>query len=282
MINAIIKNKGNTLIVQFPVGLYSLYEMTSSIGISVGPKMIRLTDNDEDDVQVKLFSENDFGKHLLRVLNEENSVADANLLVFVVQNAYEAIRDNLKEKIISDQYSTMKEVIDDIHTMTQNAGPIKMDFYCPLTGIVDNSEDGSFAVDSKFLRDYAWAIEEAIAKYNNLDEHNMAEYFDRDVALKNKLTCMSWGVELYRGRLFGKISCSLKEEMTDSEEEIMKDWIAGQNSDGWGEGFEQRAIDTEDGDLYVSFWESSYDYAVMAREELDEYIDNQSMTMGGM
>ena len=282
MINAVIKNKGNTLIVQFPVGLYSLYEMTSSIGISVGPKMIRLTDNDEDDVQVKLFSENDFGKHLLRVLNEENSVADANLLVFVVQNAYEAIRDNLKEKIISDQYSTMKEVIDDIHTMTQNAGPIKMDFYCPLTGIVDNSEDGSFAVDSKFLRDYAWAIEEAIAKYNNLDEHNMAEYFDRDVALKNKLTSMSWGVELYRGRLFGKISCSLKEEMTDSEEEIMKDWITGQNSDGWGEGFEQRAIDTEDGDLYVSFWESSYDYAVMAREELDEYIDNQSMTMGGM
>ena len=90
----------------------------------------------------------------------------------------------------------------------------------------------------------------------------------------------SW--QLYRGRLFGKISCSLKEEMTDSEEEIMKDWITGQNSDGWGEGFEQRAIDTEDGDLYVSFWESNYDYAVMAREELDEYIDNQSMTMGGM
>lgn len=282
MINAIIKNKGNTLIVQFPVGLYSLYEMTSSIGISVSPKMIRLSDNDEDDVQVKLFSENDFGRHLLRVLNEENSVADANLLVFVVQNAYEAIRDDLKEKIIADQYSTMKEVVDDIHIMTQNAGPIKMDFYCPLTGIVDNGDEGSFGVDSKFLRDYTWAIEEAIAKYNDGDEHNMAEYFDRDATLKKKLTSMSWGVELYRGRLFGKISCSLKGEMTDSEEEIMKDWITGQNSDGWGEGFEQRAIDTEDGDLYVSFWESNYDYAVMAREELDEYIDNQSMTMGGM
>ncbi len=49
-----------------------------------------------------------------------------------------------------------------------------------------------------------------------------------------------------------------------------------------GEHFEQQPIDTEDGDLYVSFWNSGDNYSIMTRDELDEYIDNQGMTMGGM
>lgn len=50
----------------------------------------------------------------------------------------------------------------------------------------------------------------------------------------------------------------------------------------YGEHFEQQPIDTEDGDLYVSFWNSGDNYSIMTRDELDEYIDNQGMTMGGM
>lgn len=103
----------------------------------------------------------------------------------------------------------------------------------------------------------------------------MAQYFHEDAGLKNKLSSMVWGVEEYRGNLFGKIECSLKEEMTPAEEEILKDYIAGQNSDGWGEHFEQCPIDTEDGDLYVSFWNSGDDYAIMTQDELDEYIESQ-------
>lgn len=93
---------------------------------------------------------------------------------------------------------------------------------------------------------------------------------------------MVWGVEVYRGELFGKIECSLKEEMTPAEEEILKDYITGQNSDGWGEHFEQQPIDTEDGDLYVSFWNCGDDYAIMTQDELDAYIESQGMKMGGM
>lgn len=87
---------------------------------------------------------------------------------------------------------------------------------------------------------------------------------------------------LYRGRLFGKIECSLKEPLTDAETEILKEWIIGQNADGYGEHFEQQPIDTEDGDLYVSFWNSGDDYSIMTHDELDEYIEDQGMTMGGM
>lgn len=41
-------------------------------------------------------------------------------------------------------------------------------------------------------------------------------------------------------------------------------------------------IDTEDGSLYVSFWNSSDDYAVMTKDEFEDYLQNTEMTMGGM
>jgi len=38
--------------------------------------------------------------------------------------------------------------------------------------------------------------------------------------------------------------------------------VCGQNSDGYGEGFEQRPIKTPDGEIYVSFWDSG-NYSMM-------------------
>ena len=46
--------------------------------------------------------------------------------------------------------------------------------------------------------------------------------------------------------------------------------------------YENVIIDTEDGDLYVSFWNSGDDYSIMTQDELDEYIESQGMKMGGM
>lgn len=124
MINAIIESKGNTLVTELPIGIYTLYERLLSVGISANPKTIRLTDNEEDDIRVKLYSESDFGNHLLRVLDEENTLADANLLTAVVQNAHEELRNDIEQNILYDQYTSMNEVIDDIRTMTANTGPV--------------------------------------------------------------------------------------------------------------------------------------------------------------
>ena len=51
------------------------------------PKQIPLTDNEDEDIGVKLFSESDFGQHLLLTLNEKNSIADANA-DYVKENPY--------------------------------------------------------------------------------------------------------------------------------------------------------------------------------------------------
>lgn len=78
MITAIIRNKENTLVLELPHSIYDIYEKLQSIGIMQPPKQIPLTDNEDEDIGVKLFSESDFGQHLLLTLNEKNTIADAN------------------------------------------------------------------------------------------------------------------------------------------------------------------------------------------------------------
>lgn len=282
-INAVIESSnGGTLMLDFPRSIYDVYEKLRSVGIRQSLHQITLSDEDGDDVRVKLYSESEVGKHLLLTLNSQNSLADANMLAFMVDNAKPDFRTRLEQNLVHDQYGSMQEVTDAIKQMLYDSGPVKAVFYCPLVGEVTDDEGFSFPVDGRFLKNYAWTIEEALTADTASDEMDMAEYFNEDDGVKAKLVSAKWGVEAYCGRLFGKIECSLKEELTDAETEILTDWISGQNSDGYGEHFEQQPIDTEDGDLYVSFWNSGDNYSIMTCDELDEYIDNQGMTMGGM
>ena len=98
MITAIIRNKENTLVLELPHSIYDIYEKLQSIGIMQPPKQIPLTDNEDEGIGVKLFSDNDFGNHLLLTLSEDNSLADANLLTYIVQNASEDIKETLEQE----------------------------------------------------------------------------------------------------------------------------------------------------------------------------------------
>ena len=52
-----------------------------------------------------------------------------------------------------------------------------------------------------------------------------------------------------------------------------KDWWSGQASDGWGEGYEQQEIKTDEfGTIYVSFWNSSDSWQIEV-EMMDETND---------
>lgn len=111
----------------------------------------------------------------------------------------------------------------------------------------------------------------------------MAQYFNEEGSVKNKLVSAVWSLDEVDGKLYGCVKTRLKEPLNEEESKILKDWITGQNSDGLGEGFEQRSIGVEEGDLYVSFWNSGNDYFVYNQEEMDDYIHEQhEMQMGGM
>jgi hypothetical protein len=282
MITAIIRNKDNTLILDLPHSIYDIYEKLQSISIMQPPKQIPLTDNEDEDIGVKLFGESDFGQHLLLTLNEKNTIADANMLTNVIQAASEDIKEELEQNILYDQYGSMDEVISAVRQMTQDTGPIKAVFFCPLVGNIDEGDGDMFTVGDSYLADSADEIADALKKYTANDENDMATYYNKDDGVKEKLTSAVWSVELHGGRLFGRIDCSLTEALTVEETEALRDWLTGQCSDGLGEGFEQQPIDTMDGELFVSFWNSGDDYAMMTESEFDEYRQQNEMQMGGM
>lgn len=75
--------------------------------------------------------------------------------------------------------------------------------------------------------------------------------------------------------LYGKITATLNAPFTEEEQNCFMEWCEGQNSDGFGEGFEQRPIRTVDrSEMYVSFWQSGPDYFLCTENDLDHFIDH--------
>ena len=152
-------------------------------------------------------------------------------------------------------------------------------FYCPL--IVCCDEDGC-AEPVKLSNRYLVRNEDRIreALRDELQEgENMADYLDPP--LSNKVFSMEWDIAAIGRTAYGKITCELLEPLTREEQEELAEWILGQNSDGLGEGFEQHPVDTDDGELYVSFWHSGNDYFVLPEDDFQAQVLEQSLGSQG-
>lgn len=101
----------------------------------------------------------------------------------------------------------------------------------------------------------------------------LPDYYNDNSVIKEKLVSMKWGICEINDTPYGYVDVVLNAPLNDSEVDELKDWISGQNSDGLGEGFEQREIETDEGGLYVSFWDSGKDYFIYTQEEMDEYLE---------
>ena len=281
MIKVKITNKaGAELKRELPTDIHQLYYDMREAGISKPPKNILL--HEDKDVEVKLSSDSEIGNRLLRVFSKNDTLFDANTVAFAVSSAREEILTDLEQNIVHNQYLTKEMLFDDIQAMTQAAGPIKLTFYCPLVGQLDDGEcDEYIDVGSGFLAAYQDQIEQGIADEQAPEMGDMAQYLGDDPGVADKLMSAVWTVEDMDGRLLGRIDCHLKEPLTDSELASLRDEILGQCSDGLCEGFEQRPIETDEGDLYVSYWNSSDDYFLCTEDELDEHPEPHQ-GMGGM
>lgn len=129
------------------------------------------------------------------------------------------------------------------------------------------------------LADYEEQIQKAILKERHVEEEprGLMHYFDGNRQMVAKVISAFPRVQNIRGELFGVLECSICQPLTQNEIYELKNFWDGQMSDGWGEGFEQRPIYTQEGELYVSFWTQERHWGVMTEEELDR-IWNHGMT----
>ena len=113
------------------------------------------------------------------------------------------------------------------------------------------------------LADYEESIRSAVKDSFRGTGGDLMPYFSekRNPGVKAKVLSAIPSVELRDGELMGCTTVRLKEPLDKAEMSALQEYLLGQFSDGWGEGFEQREIQTADGVLYVHFWnEDSFSF----------------------
>ena len=257
------------------------FERAKEYGLINSIFSLKVKEMKAEDAPIRLHADSDIGNGLLRILPDSDSLYDVRVTDESVSGVREELRDDLEANLVNEQYDITEELYADIKEMMKSLAGTKMSFFCPLTGNVSDHDGDYYETDAYMINNNADAIEEAIAK-EQATEINMAEYVGDHAGIKDKLVFAEWGVEEHRGTLYGKIDCYLTESLTPDETERLRDAISGQNSDGLGEGFEQREIPVDEGDLYVSYWHSGDDYFLHTQDEMDAYLSpGNGMKFGG-
>ena len=231
----------------------------------------------DENAPIRLHADSDVGNGLLSILDGDDSLYDVRVIDEEISDVPEEHREYLESNLVNEQYSDVDELFNDVKATTKFFAPVKMSFFCPLAGNISDHEGDYYEADGAILTENIDKIEDAI-RSEQARELKMGEYISDHADIKGKVLFAEWGVEEHYGALYGKIDCYLSEELSPEETERLKDAITGQNSDGLGEGFEQREIHIDEGDLYVSYWQSGDEYFLHTEDEFDEYLSQ----MGGM
>ena len=140
-----------------------------------------------------------------------------------------------------------------------------MKFYSPLTAdFFPNEPDyedefydeyEGYPQDGHELLEYETAIRDAVENDTRDFGGDLMQYYHEDDSVRNKVVTAVPSVEVHGNKLCGCLTVELKEPLFDDEQTVLCNYISGQYSDGWGEGFEQRDIRVDDGTLAVHFWQ---------------------------
>ena len=261
MLNALITSGEKTAILTLPSDRFTLQYELAQIGIRKRLTEIPINDDEEQDIQIKLFADSDIGNSLAVLFNPTHTLEDANLCAHMVENARPELREEIEQNIVYGQYHSPQAVMADINAMTDELIGVTVNYYCPLKFQISDEEYGNlYEADNGYGIANEDAVRELLQQEQARDLNNMAHYFNGSESARTKLISAVWDVEEADGELFGVIRTGLREAFSPAEEQEWIEELIGQAADGFGEGLEQREIHTDDGDLYVSFWNDGDDY----------------------
>ena len=148
--------------------------------------------------------------------------------------------------------------------------------YMPLTAdLYERNEYGEFddsstLLEGRELRGYQDQITAALVKNRMPEEaeRGIMHWYHKPDSINAKVYSAVFTVDSRGGELWGIAECRVAGELSDTEMDTLKEFITGQASDGWGEGFEQREISVDDGgELHVHLWNSG-EWSIQTEQEL--------------
>lgn len=124
--------------------------------------------------------------------------------------------------------------------------------------------------------EYLNDINRKISEYAEPEEEHrgIMTYYHENNSVNEKVYSAFPSVELRNGCLMGIIECQVTKDISDGEIKELKSYLLGQTSDGWGEGFEQQEISTDNKSIYCSFYTGSADWEVERESDQDISEDN--------
>lgn len=170
------------------------------------------------------------------------------------------------------------------------AEPTTLKLYMPITAdLYERNEWGDLddeyiEMDGKDILSFEGGIQKALLKYRMPEESEsgIMHWYDENDSVNEKVRSVVFTAEEREGRLWGVAECRVQGILSPEELDTLKDYISGQASDGWGEGFEQHPIITEErSELYVHLWQYD-DWSIETEEERFGPEQFEKQEMGGI
>ena len=155
--------------------------------------------------------------------------------------------------------------------------------YAPLTADYYLSRDGdeSIGLDGQALLEYQDQIAAALLKNRAPEEaeRGVMHWYGKVDSVRDKVQSTVFTAEERDGQLWGVAECRVSGKLTAEELRTLKDYLAGQMSDGWGESFEQQEIRVDRRSaLYVHLWNYG-DWSIQTEQERFEQEQTGGMTL---
>ena len=190
----------------------------------------------------------------------------------------------LTEPDTSEKFLALMKKVEQLDDALRplSTGPSTLRLYMPLTA--EFTEDGydyeePEHLEGRELYQYEEQIAKALEGYRMPEEaeRGIMHWYHEEDSVDEKVRSVVFRLEERDFQLWGVAECRLLRGLTTKEMDTLKQYITGQASDGWGEGFEQRDIGVDEGVLNVHLWNSG-DWSLQT--EAERFTQQQKM--GGM
>ena len=161
MLGAVIRNGNHTLVVDLPTGMMDLQAKLSSIGIQETSDKIKLSDEDGDQIRVKLYATEPEEVHLLSLLAPNRTLADANSSMEMLQRANRDFQPRLKCSLLGDGYRTLDDFFNDAKRLFTKQSPedikaaarLRFDADPNIRAVISFTHDGEVEIFSLPMSD---------------------------------------------------------------------------------------------------------------------------------